>query len=72
MSGQLRKEDIVNQQEIQDAFASMAASVKPFIDNIKEAGEVAVALNEALKSGGGFKEIVKDSNKAAEKHEEVH
>ena len=58
MSYQLNRENIINVQDIVDAFATVAKGVKPFMESIKEVADEAVRLNEALGNVGKLKEII--------------
>jgi len=58
MSYQLNRENIINVQDIVDAFATVAKGVKPFMESIKEVANESVRLNEALGNVGKLKEII--------------
>jgi myosin heavy subunit len=66
MSGQLRKHDIIQQQEIQDALAAIAKSVQPIIEAFSKVAESAQKAESIIKLAANIKQISESSKNAGE------
>ncbi|MFA5300825.1 MAG: tape measure protein, partial [Lutibacter sp.] len=66
MSFILDKDKILKQKEIEDAFASIAKSMQPLIENIKQAAIEGKKLSDAFGGADKLKEIINLSSKVTD------
>ena len=71
MSGQLRKEDIIQQEEIQAALAAIAKSVDPVIAGFKKVAEYGKQISESVGGSDALKQLIELSKKATKNTQEL-
>lgn len=71
MAGQIRKEDIIQQEQIQAAFAEVGKSVDLLLQKLKSISDEAVRLNTALGGNESFKTLINLSKEAAKNTNEL-
>ncbi|MFA5652417.1 MAG: tape measure protein, partial [Candidatus Paceibacterota bacterium] len=71
MSFILDKDKIIKQKEIEDAFASVAKSMQPLIDNIKQAAIEGKKLSDSFGGVDKLKEIINLSSKVADNEKKL-
>lgn len=70
MSGQLRKEDIIQQAEIQAALAAIAKSAEPVIEGFKKVAEYGKQISESVGGSDALKQLIELSKKATKNTQE--
>ena len=64
MAGQIRKEDIIQQQEIQQAFNDINKSAENLLNTLKQIAQTGVLNSETLKGLSQFKDVIKQTKQA--------
>jgi tape measure domain-containing protein len=71
MAGQLRKEDIIQQQEIQEALAAIAKSVEPVISGFKKVADEGERLSKSVGGSDSLKNLINLSKQASKNTQQL-